>query len=72
MSEFLTSKSRLDIYNNEYFKSKTFNEVEKWIKQNHKQLIGSAIFSKNKSLISKIVSWAESWKCKDDDFKPSL
>lgn len=67
MGKFLTAK----LLDKDYFKKMSFDEIEKWIDENKKQLIGSAIFTKNKSITSKIVQWAESWKCKNDDFKPS-
>ena len=35
------------------------------------QLVGSAIFTQNDSLTSKIVRWAESWRCKEGGFIPS-
>lgn len=67
MGKFLTAKS-LD---KDYFKKMSFDEIEKWIDENKKQLIGSAIFTKNKSITSKIVRWAEGFKCKQKGFIPS-
>lgn len=42
-----------------------------WVSWHKEQLIGSAIFTTSNSLLSKLVSWAESWKNKDAEFKPS-
>lgn len=53
------------------FKGMTEDELQKWLKLNRERLIGSAIFTKNNSLTSKIVRWAEGWKCKDKAFIPS-
>ncbi len=47
------------------------SELETWLEFNHERLIGSAIFTKNNSLTSKIVRWAEGWRCKEKDFIPS-
>ena len=43
----------------EYFKSMTSDRLDEWLKINKEQLIGSAIFTQNKSMTSKVVSWAE-------------
>lgn len=53
------------------FEGITPEGLEKWINFNKTRLIGSAIFTKNKSITSKIVRWAESWTCKDKHFIPS-
>ena len=49
--------------------------LEQWIQENCYTLVGSAIFTKNNSLGSKLVRWGEKHlfaKCKDDDcFVPS-
>lgn len=71
MGKFLTAKSKVIILDKEYFKNMSLDEVIGWIDEIKKELIGSAIFTKNNSLTSKLVRWAESWKCKDNDFKPS-
>lgn len=42
-----------------------------WLNWHKQGLIGSAIFTSNESFISKLVSWAESIKNKDAEFKPS-
>lgn len=41
------------------FKDMTLEQIEQWIKLFSEQLIGSAIFTKNDSLGSKIVRWGE-------------
>lgn len=46
-------------------------EIEMWIKFNYQRLIGSAIFTKSNSVVSKIVQWAERWRNKEDRFVPS-
>lgn len=61
-----------NIYNEQFFKKMSSKEVNDWIKHNYKLLIGSAIFTKNNSLTSKVVSWAETWGKKDKNkFIPS-
>lgn len=42
-----------------------------WLDFDRAQLIGSAIFTQNDSLTSKIVRWAESWRCDEGGFIPS-
>lgn len=53
------------------FKNMSMEEIEKWLDFNRERLIGSAIFTKNKSVTSKIVCWAEKWRCKDRCFVSS-
>lgn len=53
------------------FKIMTADQIDKWIKLNKNRLIGSAIFTANDTIGSKIVRWAESWKNKKSGFKPS-
>lgn len=53
------------------FANMSLEEINKWISFNREQLIGSAIFTKNKSVTSKIVCWAEEWHCKKVCFVPS-
>lgn len=53
------------------FENMSLEEVEKWFDFNHERLIGSAIFTKNKSITSKVVCWAEKWRCKEECFIPS-
>lgn len=45
--------------------------LQTWLDFNHDRLIGSAVFTKNNSVTSKIVRWAEAWKCEDKEFIPS-
>ena len=67
----MNNNSNVVIFDKEYFKNMTFDEVTDWINEIRHELVGSAIFTKNNSLTSKLVRWAESWSCKDNDFKPS-
>lgn len=53
------------------FENMSIEEIDKWISFNRERLIGSAVFTKNKSVTSKIVCWAEKWRCKDVCFVPS-
>lgn len=61
----------MQIHFNTAFENMSREAIEKWISFNRSQLIGSAVFTKNNSLTSKLVRWAESWKCKDKTFIPS-
>lgn len=61
----------MDILKKDYFKRLSRTQIEKWINKNYNELIGSAIFTNNSSITSKIVRWAESWRCKKEDFLPS-
>lgn len=45
--------------------------IKSWLEIEHNNLIGSAIFTQNNSFTSKIVRWAEGWKCKEGGFIPS-
>lgn len=58
-------------YNDTYFKEISLKEINKFITKNYNKLIGSAIFTKNNSIVSKIVSWVEGIKEKDKNFIPS-
>lgn len=53
------------------FKGMPMDDLDKWLEFNRERLIGSAVFTKNKSLTSKLVCWAEKWRCKDECFVPS-
>lgn len=53
------------------FKDMPKDDLLKWLDFNRERLIGSAIFTKNKSVTSKLVRWAEKWHCKDNCFVPS-
>ena len=59
------------IHYNTAFDNMSMDDLNKWISFNYERLIGSAVFTKNNSLTSKVVRWAESWKCKDKCFIPS-
>lgn len=62
----------VEIYSNEYFKHLSKDELISWIEYNKYKLIGSALFTKNNSLTSKVVRWAENWGEKDKNkFTPS-
>lgn len=45
--------------------------IKSWIEIDKDKLIGSAIFTKNNSVTSKVVRWAEGLKCKEKEFIPS-
>ena len=47
------------------------NIVKSWLDINRERLVGSAIFTNNNSLTSKVVRFAEGLKCKDKEFIPS-
>lgn len=47
------------------------NIIQSWLDMEKDRLIGSAIFTKNNSVTSKVVRWAEGLKCKDKEFIPS-
>lgn len=61
----------LKIHFNTAFEDMPPNVIKSWIDVEREKLIGSAIFTKNNSITSKIVRWAEGWKCKDKEFIPS-
>ena len=46
-------------YTNDFFKNMDREEFYLWINEHYDALIGSAIFTRNKKLGSKIVSWAQ-------------
>lgn len=60
-----------NIHFNTAFESLSYQEIDKWIKDNESLLIGSAIFSKNNSIISKIITYFERIKGKCSEFIPS-
>lgn len=49
----------------------SIHDLNCWLSQNKKQLIGSVIFTRNESIVSKVVSWVESFKCEKKGFIPS-
>lgn len=53
------------------FKDLTPEELEGWLKVNREKLIGSAIFTRNNSITSKIVRWAERLRTGCKGFVPS-
>ena len=60
------------VYDKDFFRMMLRADLEKWIKDNYDNLIGSTIFTKNNSLTSKIVSWAQKIHDKSkDNFIPS-
>lgn len=59
-------------FTKDYFKNMEREGFYLWIQEHHNQLIGSAIFTKNNKLGSKLVSWAQKVHDKSkDDFIPS-
>lgn len=61
----------IDVYHDKDFKGLTPEEIKVWIALHSKTLIGSAIFTKNNSLVSKTVCWVERCKNKKECFVPS-
>ena len=61
------------IYNKSEFINMTPEMLNVWISYHKDKLIGSAIFTANETLCSKIVSWVSAWrgKAKEKDFIPS-
>lgn len=59
------------IHYNTAFNNMTLEQIEKWISLYRERLIGSAVFTKNNSLTSKVVRWAENWGRKCNTFTPS-
>lgn len=61
-----------EVYTKDFFRKMLKSDLEKWIKDNYDNLIGSAIFTKSNSLTSNIVSWAQKIHDKDKSkFIPS-
>lgn len=58
------------IYDKSEFINMTPDMLNTWITIHKQRLIGSAIFTSNNSIISKLVSWASTWG-KKADFVPS-
>lgn len=62
----------MEEYTKEYFKSMEREAFYLWIHEHKQQLIGSAIFTRNNKLGSRLVSWAQKIHDKaKDDFVPS-
>lgn len=59
------------VYSKIEFTNMSYEMLNIWLTWHKNKIVGSAIFTQNNSVISKLVSWAESWKNKDADFKPS-
>lgn len=59
------------IFKKNDFANLSKEQVEKWINKNYNNLVGSATFTNNSSIASKVIQWAESWKNKNKGFKPS-
>lgn len=53
------------------FEDMPIDKLDEWINSNYERLIGSAIFTTDNSITSKVVRWAESFKCTDKSFCPS-
>lgn len=64
-----------EVFKKEDLQKLSFQKISYWIELNREQLIGSAIFTKQDTLTSKLVRWGERHlfaKCKSDDcFVPS-
>ncbi len=61
----------IKLYNDNKFCNMSLSDFLNFIDINKDKLIGSAVFTKNNSITSKIVSLFESVKCKDKSFVPS-
>lgn len=61
----------MQIHYKSAFKDLTPEELEGWLKINHNHLVGSAIFTSNNSITSKIVRWAERLRTGCKGFTPS-
>ena len=60
------------IYSNEFFNNKSEKDLSLWVATHKKVLVGSAIFTSNNSITSKVVRWAENWGEKNKKkFTPS-
>ena len=60
------------VYFNTAFEGMSEKDINTWIVFNRKRLVGSAIFTCNDSLTSKVVRWAENWGEKNKEkFTPS-
>lgn len=56
---------------NSAFSGMSREEIRQFCDLNEFQLIGSALFAKNESIVSKLVSWVCKGKAKDEKFIPS-
>lgn len=63
--------SMVQVHFNTAFVDMPVNVIRSWLDVYKDRLIGSAIFTKNDSVTSKVVRWAEGLKCKDSCFIPS-
>ena len=61
----------VQVYSNSALAATKPNIIQSWLEVERERLIGSAVFTKNDSITSKIVRWAEGWKCKNECFIPS-
>lgn len=59
------------VYKKTEFVNMTPEMLNTWIAWHKNKLIGSAIFTSNNSLVSKIISWASTWGKKKTGFIPS-
>lgn len=71
MLPFAKGKTMTQVHFETAFQCLPIDDLDKWIEFNQERLIGSAIFTMNDSLASKIVRWAESWRNKGTPFIPS-
>lgn len=61
----------VQVHYNTAFKDMTKEQLTQFCVLNEFQLVGSAVFVKNKALISKLISWVCSGKAEDKSFIPS-
>ena len=59
------------VHKNTAFQDMTKDQITKFCSIRQYELIGSAVFVKNKALISKVISWVCSGKAESKDFVPS-
>lgn len=59
------------VHFNTAFENMTRDDIKSWITLNRHKLVGSAIFTKSNSIVSKVVRWAEQWQEPDWGFVPS-
>lgn len=61
----------VQVYCNADFRNMTEEQLSQFCMKNDYQLVGSALFVKNKAFVSKLISWVCSGKAKDKTFVPS-
>ena len=62
---------KVQIHDYNFFEKMTKEQITNYCKAHELELVGSAIFVKNKAFISKVISWVCSGKAESKDFVPS-